>query len=84
MSCERLCVVCRHFRISGHREDYSELTPGERAELRCEEMLWPHPFWERDNGDGYMMNIDTGCFRMLIRTAETCASFDPDDGTPRP
>ena len=63
---ERLCVFCKHFNIDFGTSNYSDLTPGEPAEIGCKapeiEKQWimtrSDPFHEKTE-EAFRKNLET-------------------------
>jgi hypothetical protein len=61
------CHNCKHF-YTDYEGDYSELTPGSGAEIRC----WKNHYY-LENSD--LVNLTA--VRRALRLGETCDDFEP-------
>lgn len=70
----RLCLECRHCSVSMGDEGYSSWTPGMPAEFAC---LKP----DSETGEGWSAgtSADQRELASLVRRAETCPSYEPEE-----
>ncbi len=69
MQRERLCLWCPHFLLDTGRPPWSDVTPGDEADIRC---LKGH--WRLDHRDGAQT------FRLHIQKAKTCDDYELEKG----
>jgi hypothetical protein len=62
----RVCWSCKHFCFDGGSPGYSEYTPGDDAELKC----------EAGEYDKDMQDMSQEDLEATLKTAETCAKFE--------
>ena len=67
---DKLCVICKRFYFEGWTRGYSEYTPSGRTHFGCGAHK---PEWN----DFPTENCSVEDYRRVIRTAETCSSFEP-------
>lgn len=66
MKVRRTCILCTHFHFDGGEPDYSELTPGTRASIRCSKGV----FWH------CLETLSEEDYRAAMLTADKCDQFD--------
>ena len=70
----KLCCFCNNFHLSFETEDYSEVTPGENAEIGCTLGYWTM-------GNSYITDLVSQHpmeeYRRNIHKAINCDNFDP-------
>jgi len=63
---KKLCLFCQHFYITPGEEDWSEFTPGAKAELWCEKNMQIYLS---------LHDIEQSEYQTWIEFAENCPSF---------
>ena len=67
MTDTRICLFCERFRVWPGSPGYSEVTPGEDAEIHCEKGHWRIRLYSDYAND----------YRRKLSTAKTCPDWTP-------
>lgn len=66
-----ICISCKFWCFCPGTDDYSDVTPGENAEVYCS-LPWPNSHWRH----AINPDMDVAQYRSDLDTAETCQDFE--------